>query len=237
VAFRGEAKVHTKLLAERSLMAIGLGAILGARLVDVFFYQDVSSWWNNPLSIFFVWEGGLASHGGAIGIIIALFILVRRLRREKMGFYSFLSLLDRIVPGVALAGACIRIGNFINQEVLGTPTDLPWAVLFLHPADGSLIVPRHPVQLYESLAYIILSGLLYALWTKKPHFRREGVSSGLFLTIVFGFRFLIEFVKVEQSDYILLSSMTMGQFLSLPFLAFGIYLLWRLRKTPNRQMV
>ncbi len=226
-AFREETKSQTKRLADRALMAVGLGAIVGARLGDVFFYQEAATWWHDPLSILYVWEGGLASHGGAVGILLALALLARRLQREKFGVYTFLALLDRVVPCVALAGACIRIGNFFNQEILGTPSNLPWAVLFLHPADGGAVVPRHPVQLYESFAYLALFGLLFTLWIKRPSFRREGLCSGLFLVLLFGFRFLIEFVKVEQSEYTLIPWLTMGQILSLPFLLLGLYLLRR----------
>lgn len=221
-----EAKAQAKRLSERALLALGLGAIVGARLGDVFFYQDASLWLDNPFSILYVWEGGLASHGGAFGILVGLGILVRRLRKDGHTNYSFFSLLDRVVPCVAIAGCFIRIGNFINQEILGTPTSLPWGVLFLRPADGGPIVPRHPVQLYESFAYLALFFLLYRLFTTRSSFRREGLCTGLFLTLLFGFRFLIEFFKVEQSDYSL-SFFTMGQLLSIPFFLFGLYLLLR----------
>lgn len=230
-AFRSEAKLHAKRLAERCLMAVGLGAIIGARLGDVLFYQDASSWLHDPLSILYVWEGGLASHGGAVGILVGLGLLVMRLRKEGSEFFRFFTLLDRIVPCVAIGGCCIRIGNFINQEILGIPTSLPWGVLFLHPADGGPIVPRHPVQLYEGAAYLAIFVLLYGLWVRRPSFRREGLCTGLFLILVFGFRFLVEFVKVEQSAYTFLPAwLTMGQILSIPFFIFGLYLL---RRTPK----
>jgi len=222
-----EAKILAKRLSEKTLMAVGLGAIIGARLGDILFYQDISTWIHHPISILYVWEGGLASHGAAIGILIGLAVLVRKLRKEKpFSSYRFFSLLDRAVLSVAIAGFFIRIGNFINQEILGTPTAMPWGVLFLHPADGGPIVPRHPVQLYESFAYLALFALLYTLWNRRPSFRREGLSTGLFLVLLFGFRFLIEFFKIEQSDYSL-SFLTMGQLLSIPFILLGFYLLRR----------
>lgn len=230
-SFRDSAKVHARKLTERVLLAVGLGSIIGARLGDVLFYQDAATWMADPWSILYVWEGGLASHGAAVGIVIGLGLLARRLRMEGHGFFSFLALLDRAVPFVALAGCCIRVGNFINQEILGLASDLPWAVLFLHPADGSPIVPRHPVQLYEGASYLAIFALLYSLWTYRPSFRSVGRSSGLFLLLVFGSRFLIEFVKVEQSAYAALPWLTMGQLLSIPFLILGFWLLRRKAKT------
>jgi len=221
------ASLSAKRLTERTLLAVGLGAIIGARLGDVFFYQEASLWSDAPWSILYVWEGGLASHGAAVGIVLGIIFLALRLRKEGLRFYSFFSILDRAAPCVALAGGFIRIGNFINQEILGTPSDLPWAVLFMHPADGSAIVPRHPVQIYESIAYFALFALLMVLWFKRPAFRAAGKCSALFLILLFGFRFLIEFVKVEQSAYSAIPWLTMGQLLSLPFIVFGFYLLRR----------
>ncbi len=128
----------------------------------------------------------------------------------------------------ALAAVFIRIGNFFNQEILGTPTDLPWGVLFLHPADGGAIVPRHPAQLYEALWYLVTFAILMVYWHGRPPFKVAGRLTGLFLILVFGFRFLIEFLKVEQSVYLSSTSLlTMGQWLSLPFVLLGIYLFLR----------
>lgn len=226
--FRDSYQTVTKKLTERGVMAVGLGAIIGARLGDVLFYQSTSAWLHNPLSILYVWEGGLASHGAVIGILLALAILARRLRNEGLGFFNLLRLADRIAPFVALAGCFIRIGNFINQEILGKPTDMPWAVLFLHPADGSAVVPRHPVQLYESIAYLVIFIGLYTRWSRQPLFRSEGKCLGLFFTLIFGVRFLAEFFKVEQSTYSTLPFMlTMGQLLSIPLVILGFWLTFR----------
>ena len=178
----------------------------------------------NPLSIIAVWEGGLASHGGAIGILIALWVFSKRRR------IAFWTAVDFTVIPTAIAAVFIRMGNFFNQEILGTPTSLPWGVLFLHPADRGPIVPRHPAQLYEALCYLILFGILLWYWRRHPPFKPVGKLTGLFLICLFGCRFFIEFIKVEQSIYLSQSSfLTMGQILSLPFIALGAWLFFRKR--------
>ncbi|MBS3904560.1 MAG: prolipoprotein diacylglyceryl transferase [Simkania sp.] len=222
-------------IAEQFLLYIGLGAIIGARLGDVFFYQNPHQWLAEPLEILYIWQGGLSSHGAAVGILIALIFLTRRLKRRFKVSISFLKVLDYTVIPVALAGACIRIGNFINQEILGRPTELPWGIIFLHPADGSLITPRHPVQLYESAGYLVLFFLLLWLFKNKEFFLRTGKISGLFLVLLFGFRFFVEVFKEEQS--MLLAPdfpFTMGQLLSIPLVLLGSYLL--ARKTERERL-
>lgn len=225
--FPSKKKAHQ--IAEQFLLFVGVGALVGARLADVFFYQDPRVWLSHPLEILFIWEGGLSSHGGALGALIGLLLLQRHLRiKLKEPAFGFLTVLDYTVIPAALAGACIRIGNFINQEILGKPTDLPWGILFLNPADRGPIVPRHPVQLYESAAYLVI--FLFLLWCfkKKKLYRKPGLIGGWFFVLVFGFRFLIEFLKEEQSA--LMASwfpLTMGQLLSVPLVLAGIYLLLR----------
>ncbi len=217
-------------IAEQFLLFIGLGAIIGARLGDVFFYQDPHHWLAHPQEIFYIWEGGLASHGGAAGIAIAIILLARHLKKKFKIPFTFLTILDFAVIPAALGSACIRIGNFINQEILGTISDLPWSIIFLHPANGGPIIPRHPVQLYESLAYLVTFSVLFWLFKTKTYFQTEGKISGLFLTLVFGFRFFLEFFKEEQSALIGAHfPLTMGQLLSIPFFIWGIYLLLRKR--------
>ncbi len=226
VSFRDTAKKEASRLAERTLFAVGLGTLIGARLGDVLFYQDASTWLREPWTILYIWEGGLASHGAAIGIIIGLSVLASRLRRGGFQVYHFLSLLDRVVPCAALAVSFIRLGNFINQEIVGTPTNVPWAVIFLHPADGGAILPRHPVQLYEAIAYLSVFILLYSLWKWRLLFQSKGRSSGLFLVLLFGFRFILEFFKADLNVYAIPLGVTMGQLLSIPFLILGFWLLY-----------
>ena len=143
---------------------------------------------------------------------------------------SWKTLLDLIVVPVCLTAALIRIGNFMNQEILGTPTQVPWAVIFGHPADHSLPVPRHPIQIYESLFYFALFITLSFL---RRNIKEPGRITGLFFTLLFTFRFFIEFLKSRQSE-VLSSSfpLDMGQLLSIPFILFGCYLLKR-RKIKN----
>lgn len=204
-----------------------VGMLLGARIADLIFYQGIGRLLRSPWEIFTVWEGGLSSHGGILGICIGLWWASRVLRKEKIP-YSFIDLLDLLAAPSALAGAFIRIGNFFNQEILGTVTTLPWGVWFLHPADGSPPLCRHPVQLYEALFYLSIS-LGYALvrgklWT-------NGRLIALFFTLIFAFRFLIEFLKEEQSIYLKDGSLlTMGQWLSLPFI-FGSLFFFFFAKT------
>ncbi|HEY5236290.1 MAG TPA: prolipoprotein diacylglyceryl transferase, partial [Rhabdochlamydiaceae bacterium] len=175
----------------------------------------------DPLSIFRVWEGGLASHGGVLGILVALALFQKRHR-----FCSWLHLLDLLVLPSAVVAVFIRVGNFINQEILGKPTNVPWAVIFGHPADGSPAVPRHPVQLYEAVYYLAVFGVLWFL-RKRWNSWKEGSLAGLFLVLIFSFRFLVEFFKVEQSWWLYGSPVTMGQLLSVPFIILGLYLISR----------
>ncbi len=217
---------EVKKIAERFALYVGIGGIVGARLGDLLLYQDWSHWMLDPWEIFKVWEGGLASHGGAVGILAALIFLLFYVRKHSSASWCYRNLLDLTVIPVALAGACIRLGNFINQEILGKPSTVPWAVVFLHPADGGPVVPRHPVQLYESIAYLLIFALLFFSWRYLPNMRKSGRISGLFLILVFGFRFFIEFLKEEQSELLQGGSiLTMGQILSIPLVLIGVWIL------------
>ena len=199
-----------------------MGALIGARLGDVLFYQNWSEIIQNPLGVIEVWQGGLASHGGACGILIALGLFSRT---RKIPFWQCL---DFVVVPTAIAAVFIRIGNFFNQEILGTQTTLPWGVIFLHPVDRGPIVPRHPAQLYEATAYLLIFIVLFIYASVHPRFEKPGRLTRLFLLLVFGCRFSIEFLKVEQSNWLVNGALlTMGQWLSIPFLALGLYLLIR----------
>jgi prolipoprotein diacylglyceryl transferase len=215
-----------KSLAERALVYAVFGAVIGARLGDVLFYQSWKGLIRDPLSILRIWEGGLASHGGAIGVLLAFFLFCKKLQREKNEL-PFLVFLDLVCIPIALAAGFIRIGNFWNQEILGECTTVAWAVLFLHPADGSSICPRHPVQLYESFCYVAVFLLLWFLWKKQEALAKPGRLFGLFLLIVFGFRMWIESFKLEQSAHQSIPLLKMGQWLSIPFLLLGLFLFLR----------
>lgn len=210
-------------LTDRMLWFIVAGTIIGARLGHVFFY-DWAYYKNHLMDIPKVWEGGLASHGGAIGVLIALYLYSLSIRR-KFPSLSFLGLLDLICIPTALVGCFIRIGNFVNQEIVGTPSNLPWAVSFGNPIDAEPLVPRHPVQLYESLAYLILFAGLFLFWKlyrKKIH---PGLISGLFFIVLFTARFFLEYFKMPLNGMINTSSIQTGQLLSIPFIIAGIFLI------------
>jgi len=196
-----------------------LGALIGARLGHCLFYHP-SHYLANPLDIIAFWKGGvrgLASHGGALGILVSLYLYVR-----KHPDRSYLPLVDRVVIPTALGGAFIRLGNFFNSEIFGRVTDVPWAVTFLR-IDNQ---PRHPTQLYESFSYLLIFGIL--LWD----YRRRGAETppgrllGLFLALIFTARFLIEFVKVRLSEYGQDIPLSTGQLLSIPMVIAGLTLIW-----------
>ncbi len=180
----------------------------------------------NPQSIFNIREGGLASHGGAIGALIAIFLVVVWLKK-RYSKLSFLGILDGVVIAAPLAGACIRIGNFFNQEITGTATSLPWGVNFLHPLDRYIGVV-HPVQLYESIFYFALFGSMFTLWKKRGRELGSGFLTGLFFVLLFTFRFFVEYLKSPQGEVLPETSwIRMGQLLSIPFIFIGLFLLTR----------
>ena len=217
-------KLNAITLADRLSALVIIGTIIGARLGEVFFY-GWPYYRHHLLEIFMVWRGGLASHGAAIGILVALLIFVLW-NRKRYPTITFLATFDGLVISAAFAGGCIRIGNFINQEILGTPTSLPWGVAFGRPFDGMAGVALHPVQLYEALFYFLVFGFLLFLWRRHGRRLGSGFLSGWFLSLVFTFRFFVEFIKLPQSQLISESSwLNMGQILSIPFILFGVALL------------
>jgi prolipoprotein diacylglyceryl transferase len=215
--------VPVKLLDELTTYMI-IGTIVGARLGHVFFYEP--SWYlAHPLKILQVWEGGLASHGAAIGIIISL--LIFSYVRKK----PFLWVMDRIVIVTALAGFLIRMGNLMNSEIYGLPTTLPWGFEFIRsttPSEG--LVPRHPTQIYEGLSYLAIFFLLLWYYYRKEGKPAHGFLFGLFLILVFGVRFFIEFVKEPQVGFERGLTLNMGQMLSIPFVIAGIILVYLAQK-------
>ena len=216
---RWEFRVEGKDL--RSLDALLLymvaGSIMGARLGHCFFY-DPRFYLSHPLEILEVWHGGLASHGGAIGILVVLYFHTRRHPDQP-----YLWLLDRIVVPTALGGAIIRLANLFNSEIIGTPTHVPWAFVFLQ-VDR---VPRHPAQLYESIAYLLIFIGLLSVYRRLRSKTPRGLLLGLFLSTMFFARFLIEFVKEHQAAYGHNFPLKVGQWLSIPFIIAGVLLVWR----------
>jgi len=197
-------------------MTMIVATVIGARLGHCLFY-DPAYYLSNPIQILKVWEGGLASHGAAFGILIALYIFIR-----KHKDFSFIWLADRLVIGIALAACFVRLGNFINSEILGKATDLPWAVIFYTIDD----VPRHPSQLYEALTYFALFLFLLFRYKSQKSNIPKGELIGIFLTVLFSARFIIEFTKEVQSVWEKSLPLDMGQILSIPLIALGLYLLY-----------
>jgi len=203
------------------LMYMMGGTIIGARLGHVLFYSP-AYYFSHPLEILMVWKGGLASHGAAIGILLALWLF-----SKKKG-YDYLWTVDQIVIVVALAGGFIRLGNLFNSEIVGAPTDVPWAFIF-ERLDN---IPRHPTQIYESLAYFTIFFLLYRIYMKQKSQLARGYLLGLFLVLVFGFRFFVEFFKEVQEPFERGLPLDMGQILSIPAVLGGLYLMMTAGKRP-----
>ena len=215
-------KQKTLFFCEKIVVYVAISTLSGARLGHLFFYEQWREYLSHPLTIIKVWEGGLASHGGVIGALIGLSFFLFKNRRE-FPMLSHLRLIDLMVVPSLFVATWIRVGNFMNQEILGMPTKLPWSIIFGHPIDGSCPIPRHPAQLYEALFYFS-SFLVY--WKCFPKLiKSTGMLSGFFFLSIFSFRFLIEFLKEEQSALIQGGGLTMGQYLSIPLIAFGCFLL------------
>lgn len=209
------------LLTDRLCWFVVAGTLIGARLGEVFFY-DWPRYQYQLLEIFKVWKGGLSSHGGTIGVLIALYLYTLYVRKWIPSL-TFLRLIDYVSIPTALVACMIRIGNFINQEILGTPTMLPWGVIFGNPLDGTIPTPRHPVQLYESFSYLAIFMILLSIWKRKGTTLKPGVISGLLLILIFTSRFFLEFWKSNQESFWGdLFHLQMGQWLSLPFIVLGI---------------
>ena len=190
--------------------------IVGARLGHCLFYEP-QYYLSHPLEMLYIWKGGLASHGAAIGLLIGLWLFSRKNR------LPYIWSLDRIGIVVANGGAAIRLGNLMNSEIYGIPTSLPWGFVFVRNGET---VPMHPTQLYEALAYLAIFFILWYMYFKKDVARKmPGVMFGVFLILLFLSRFLIEFIKNPQEEFETTMSLYMGQWLSIPFILAGIVIL------------
>jgi prolipoprotein diacylglyceryl transferase len=194
-----------------------LGTVIGARLGHVFLYQP-DYFLKHPLEILMIWEGGLASHGGFAGVMIAVYLYLK-----KYPDMSFLQLADRLAIPCLLAAAFIRVGNFFNSEILGTPSDLPWAIVFARVDN----IPRHPAMLYEATAYFLIFTALYITYWRTRIIQFPGRVFGAALVMSFLARFMIEFVKENQVAFEERLLLNLGQLLSLPFIIVGGYLIYR----------
>lgn len=209
-------------IAERLLLYALLGTVIGARLVHCLFY-DPGYYLSHPLAILRIWEGGLASHGGALGLVLGLWIGSRRVDPP----IDFVWLLDRVAVVAALGAVFVRVANFLNSEIVGVPTSGSWGVVF-QSVDA---LPRHPVQLYEAGAYLASFAVLWWLYKRFARRPPAGLLLGGFLVLVFAARIGAEFFKVAQAAYEAGQTFTVGQYLSLPFVLVGLALVWRARKT------
>jgi prolipoprotein diacylglyceryl transferase len=200
-----------------------IGGLIGARAFFVIQYRDK---FGNFLDIFKIWEGGLASHGAAIAILIALFVFSKKVSKKP-----FLWILDRVVAPIAIAAVFIRLGNLMNSEIAGIPTDVPWAFSFPYYFNDLTrefdATPRHPTQIYEALSYLVLYLFLLFMYWKKEAFKREGLLFGIFMIGLWGVRFLVEFLKEGQTARDYTSSLNTGQMLSIPFFFVGVWLVIR----------
>ncbi|MDR3606046.1 MAG: prolipoprotein diacylglyceryl transferase [Oligoflexia bacterium] len=196
------------------LIYMVIGTIAGARLGHTLIYEP-EIYLADPIRIFKVWEGGLASHGGSVGVMLGVWLWKR-----KHFEGSLLELLDYLCMPAALTAGFIRIGNFFNSEIIGRPTSVPWAVIFKRVDH----LPRHPSMLYESFAYFVTLGTIFFIFKKKWHRGRPGLILGVFFIMVFGARFFIEFLKELQVASEARLPMDLGQLLSVPFVVAGIVL-------------
>lgn len=218
-------------MLDKLVLYVVIATIVGARLGHVFFY-DWSSYKNNPIDIFKIWEGGLASHGGAIALVITLSIYAKKVIQKP-----YLWIFDRISAPIAIAGTFIRLGNLVNSEIVGRPTDLPWAFEFVHYINdhGQFDpTPRHPAQLYEAIMYLSIFGILMYIYWKRSAWKQPGLVFGTFLVLLFGGRFLVEFIKVGQTQFDDSLTINTGQWLSVPFVIAGIAILIWSFKNKNK---
>jgi phosphatidylglycerol:prolipoprotein diacylglycerol transferase len=215
-------KIHVEVL-DKLTVYVFLGTLIGARLGHCLFY-DFAYYSQHPLEIVlpftldpFQFTGfqGLASHGGGVGILVSIYLFSRKYKM-KLGY-----LIDTVALVVPLAGFFIRIGNLMNSEIIGKATDVSWAFIFVRED----MLPRHPAQLYEAIAYLLIFITLYSI--NKAATKPTGFNFGFVIAAIFIVRFMVEFVKENQSAFEEGMALNMGQILSIPFIIVGLYFLFR----------
>ena len=225
-------KISTDLLDPMLYMLL-ICTIVGARLGHCLFYQPdyYLGSWKGFLEIFMPWKGGLASHGGTLALLLGIWWYARKYGPKND--FDFVWVLDHLVIPVSFAACFIRLGNLFNSEIYGGPTTLPWGFVFERNGET---VPCHPTQLYEAGTYLLLGCVLMWLYWKKLDKVYRGTFVGIFLTVCFGARFLIEFIKNDQVEFEANMALNMGQLLSIPFVLLGIgFLVYAYtRKLPAR---
>ena len=223
--------------ADQLLLYAMVATVVGARMGHYFFYEfpllqaDPMRFFVQMITPPF---SGLASHGAAVGLFSAFYLYVK-----KNPGQSYLYVTDRMVIVVSLAGFFIRMGNLMNSEIIGKPTDLPWGFKFFRDyefnpmGDPAMVVARHPSQLYEALSCLVIFALLMWFWSQKKAKTQEGLMTGLFMVVLFGLRFFYEFLKENQSDFESQMALNMGQILSIPSVIFGLIVLFYSYKKAN----
>lgn len=211
--------VPIKVLDELATYMI-IFTVVGARLGHCLFYEP-DYYLSHPLDILKIWEGGLASHGAAVGILIGLYFFSKRYKLH------YLWVLDRVVVAVTLAGCLIRLGNLMNSEIFGDVTTLPWGFVFVRYFGEGYQLAHHPTQIYEAIGYLFLFVFLYRYYWKHNGAPAEGAIFGYFLVVLWTIRFFIEFIKLPQVDFENTMILNMGQLLSIPFIIVGAILLYR----------
>lgn len=212
---------------DRLTIYMALGTILGARLGHCLFYEP-GYYFQHPFEILMIWRGGLASHGAAIGIFTALWFFAKKEKKD------YVWIIDRIAIVVALSGFLIRTGNLMNSEIYGVETTVPWGFVFLRNHE---VAPKHPTQIYEALAYLVIFIFLYRIyWSKKGEFI-EGLLVSLFCILIFSARFFIEFLKEPQVAFETSMKLKMGQLLSIPIVFMGFVGLFLSLKKKKRLVI
>ena len=209
---------------DKLLTYVVLGTIIGMRLGHCLLY-DPMHYLKAPLEILMVWQGGYASHGGFAGVLAAIWLYTRK-DPEHGGWW----LADRLCIAAMLAAGSIRIGNFFNSEMIGHPSNGPWAVVFKQIDE----IPRHPTQLYEAVGYLTISALGYVLYRQGRFTQTPGRLCGLIMILGFGWRTFTEFFKEDQVSFEAGMLLNMGQLLSVPFLLVGAWLLFRRAPSSSR---
>ncbi len=212
---------------DRLTVYMAIGVVAGARLGHCLFYEP-DYYLSNPIEILKIWRGGLASHGAAVGILIALWLFVKKEKKD----YTWI--IDRIAIVVALSGFLIRMGNLMNSEIYGVETNLPWGFVFLRNGETA---PKHPTQIYEGLAYLLIFFLLYRLYWRKKGEHIQGLLISLLMILVFTARFFIEFLKEDQVAFESTMKLNMGQLLSIPFVMAGAIWLYVSLKQGKRALI
>ncbi len=234
---------HPEEWTDKLFMYIVTGTIIGSRMGHCLFYEwhelaepvrilGINFSYSNPdlvrpWEMIYIWEGGLASHGGAIGILTAAYLLNKKVFKK-----GYIWLLDRLVISVAVCGACIRLGNLMNSEIYGSATNLPWGFIFVLRGETEAM---HPTQIYEMLYCLVTFGIIWWMYWNKQAYKIDGLIFGVFLIGIFLTRFVLEFIKFDQSDCEAGMMLNMGQWLSVPFILGGLYLLLRARKLAQKK--